>query len=607
MYFGCAHGMYFVCVCAGCACWVCAGYVHRVCVGCVLGVCWVRAGCAHRVCMLGVCVCALGVTALFCVRMPGVAVLVSVLVMVTVALEATHPDMSHCTSRLSELPGQPLCQYRAPGQRGPQAAGPPNTNPRLWALSNANTQFALRLYQHLADATPVNNIFLSPLSISTAFAMTKLAACGDTLRQLTEVSQRHSRGSVQSTWQLTPSMCMGGCVCGGVGAVCVGGAVCVWWGVCVCVVGRVCVRVVGRVCVCGGGACVCVVGRCVCVWWGEPTLDWSETMMPSHRPQVFKFDTIAEKTSDQTHYFFAKLNCRFYRKINGSSELVSANRLFGEQSLNFNQTFQNISQAVYNAKIIPVNFKYQPEQARAVINGWVAEHTEQRIQDVVPENTLTSNTALVLVNAIYFKGWWKSTFNKEVTTVMDFYRNATSHCKTPMMYQSSSFRFGRFPADGVKVIELPYGTGKVTMVLVLPLPRVSLFEVESKLNTEKLDLWLSSLRSQTVDLTLPKFRVQTSFSVKESLQEMGLLDLFNPEKANLQGLVDGLSDGLYVSDAFHKAFLEVSSKAPFTLHPLPGQGYRPAPSSPIPPDTNPQLSANPSPPIAPPSPPAVRM
>uniref|UniRef100_A0A4W3GI38 Antithrombin-III n=1 Tax=Callorhinchus milii TaxID=7868 RepID=A0A4W3GI38_CALMI len=508
MYFGCAHGMYFVCVCAGCACWVCAGYVHRVCVGCVLGVCWVRAGCAHRVCMLGVCVCALGVTALFCVRMPGVAVLVSVLVMVTVALEATHPDMSHCTSRLSELPGQPLCQYRAPGQRGPQAAGPPNTNPRLWALSNANTQFALRLYQHLADATPVNNIFLSPLSISTAFAMTKLAACGDTLRQLTE---------------------------------------------------------------------------------------------------VFKFDTIAEKTSDQTHYFFAKLNCRFYRKINGSSELVSANRLFGEQSLNFNQTFQNISQAVYNAKIIPVNFKYQPEQARAVINGWVAEHTEQRIQDVVPENTLTSNTALVLVNAIYFKGWWKSTFNKEVTTVMDFYRNATSHCKTPMMYQSSSFRFGRFPADGVKVIELPYGTGKVTMVLVLPLPRVSLFEVESKLNTEKLDLWLSSLRSQTVDLTLPKFRVQTSFSVKESLQEMGLLDLFNPEKANLQGLVDGLSDGLYVSDAFHKAFLEVSSKAPFTLHPLPGQGYRPAPSSPIPPDTNPQLSANPSPPIAPPSPPAVRM
>lgn len=74
-------------------------------------------------------------------------------------------------------------------------------------------------------------------------------------------------------------------------------------------------------------------------------------------PQVFEFDTIKEKTSDQVHFFFAKLNCRLYRKKDKTTELISANRLFGDKSLTFNQTYQNISEMVYGAKLLPLNFK----------------------------------------------------------------------------------------------------------------------------------------------------------------------------------------------------------------------------------------------------------
>ena len=72
---------------------------------------------------------------------------------------------------------------------------------------------------------------------------------------------------------------------------------------------------------------------------------------------MFEFDTIKEKTSDQVHFFFAKLNCRLYRKKHNTVELVSANRLFGEKSLTFRETFQNISEVVYGAKLMPLNFK----------------------------------------------------------------------------------------------------------------------------------------------------------------------------------------------------------------------------------------------------------
>lgn len=73
--------------------------------------------------------------------------------------------------------------------------------------------------------------------------------------------------------------------------------------------------------------------------------------------QVFEFDTIKEKTSDQVHFFFAKLNCRLYRKTHKSVELVSANRLFGEKTFEFNDNYQNISEIVYGAKLLPLNFK----------------------------------------------------------------------------------------------------------------------------------------------------------------------------------------------------------------------------------------------------------
>ena len=76
---------------------------------------------------------------------------------------------------------------------------------------------------------------------------------------------------------------------------------------------------------------------------------------------MFEFDTIKEKTSDQVHFFFAKLNCRLYRKKDETTELISANRLFGDKSLNFNETYQNISETVYGAKLLPLNFKVTPD------------------------------------------------------------------------------------------------------------------------------------------------------------------------------------------------------------------------------------------------------
>ncbi|KAG7218888.1 hypothetical protein INR49_019474 [Caranx melampygus] len=364
-----------------------------------------------------------------------------------------------------DLPLEPRCIYRSPDPENPNEESEPvpeSTNPRVWELSKANGRFALSLYKQLSvSRTPASNIFMSPISVSTAFAMTKLGACDQTLEQIMK---------------------------------------------------------------------------------------------------VFEFDTIKEKTSDQVHFFFAKLNCRLYRKKDETTELISANRLFGDKSLVFNETYQNISETVYGAKLLPLNFKDNPEQARTTINDWISNKTENRIQDTLPAGVLDSTTVLVLVNTIYFKGQWKNKFDTESVFSSDFHVSESRTCPVDMMYQETKFRYKNFLEEHIQILEMPYRGDDITMVLILPSRGTRLSQVEENLTLNKLSHWLSQMKETTVSVHVPRFRVEDSFSLKEQLQAMGLVDLFSPEAASLPGILEDGEDGLFITDAFHKAFLEVNEE-----------------------------------------------
>ncbi|KAK7126738.1 hypothetical protein R3I94_018053 [Phoxinus phoxinus] len=276
--------------------------------------------------------------------------------------------------------------------------------------------------------------------------------------------------------------------------------------------------------------------------------------------KVFRFDSIKEKTSDQVHYFFAKLNCRLYRKKHKTTELISANRLFGDKSMHFNESFQHISEMVYGAKLMPLNFKEKPEVSRLAINEWIANKTENRIKDTLPEGSIDSNTILVLVNTIYFKGQWKHKFDKQNVMKVDFHVSKTHQCPVSMMYQERKFQYAKITDDKVKILELPYNGGEITMVLILPTDGITLSEVVANMTLKKLVGWIHAMKETSVSVQVPRFRIEDSFSLKEQLTKMGLEDLFSPENASLPGMVADDGPNLYISDAYHKAFLEVNEE-----------------------------------------------
>ena len=73
------------------------------------------------------------------------------------------------------------------------------------------------------------------------------------------------------------------------------------------------------------------------------------------------------------------------------------------------------------------------EAVRREINRWVEQKTKDKIQDILPAGSVHSDTALVLANAIYFKGAWASAFEKAATSTQPFHLSASSQADVRLM------------------------------------------------------------------------------------------------------------------------------------------------------------------------------
>ncbi|KAH7972751.1 hypothetical protein HPB52_016626 [Rhipicephalus sanguineus] len=235
-----------------------------------------------------------------------------------------------------------------------------------------------------------------------------------------------------------------------------------------------------------------------------------------------------------------------------------ANRLYSEKTFVVLEDYLATLKKFYDSTVVPVNFKTEAEAARVAINAWVEEATKSKIKDLLPNGVVDSDTALVLVNAIYFKGLWKDQFNPKVTCLQEFHTSKESSKEVDMMYKQSRFGINTTCTDlNANAIEIPYRGGKTSMVIVLPHEVDGLAKLEVALTPSKLSDILNGFHYKTVALSLPRFRIEYSVNLKQTLRSMGVKDLFS-NNANLSG-INGKRD-LTVSAAVHKAFVEVNEE-----------------------------------------------
>ncbi|MEQ8455036.1 MAG: serpin family protein [Sandaracinaceae bacterium] len=238
-------------------------------------------------------------------------------------------------------------------------------------------------------------------------------------------------------------------------------------------------------------------------------------------------------------------------------ELRVANRIFAKQGMDIQPDFAAITRERYGAPMELISFS-PPEAARAHINRWVAEQTRERIDELLPSGALDATTRMVLTNAVYFLGNWKTQFPEDATREEPFYVNGEG---VPARTMHLTHSFGFAHRDGAQLLEMPYVGDALSMVIVLPDAQDGLPALEEGLTAEQLAQWTSDLEEQPVTVSLPRFRLEMDepLELKETLRAMGMPLPFQAD-ADFSGMSapSDPDERLSIDEAYHMAFIEVT-------------------------------------------------
>ncbi|KAJ8010500.1 hypothetical protein DPEC_G00075740 [Dallia pectoralis] len=263
------------------------------------------------------------------------------------------------------------------------------------------------------------------------------------------------------------------------------------------------------------------------------------------------------------HVGFSKLMGEL-KKQRALYKLSLANRLYGEKSYQFVETFLTAIENHYMSELEPVDFKSNPETARQNINTWVEMQTEEKIKDLLPKGIVDDLTRLVLVNAIYFKGSWEKKFTETNTRDAQFRLNKRDTMPVKMMYQKAEFPIMMVYEARSLVLEFPYVGNQLSMLIMLPKDieddTTGLEKLEKQLTYENFVQWTRPdyMNTVEVEVSLPKFKLEESLDLKETLAGMGMMDAFDKCKCDFSGM--SLNNDLVLSKVIHKACVEVNEE-----------------------------------------------
>jgi serine protease inhibitor len=245
----------------------------------------------------------------------------------------------------------------------------------------------------------------------------------------------------------------------------------------------------------------------------------------------------------------------FKGRDNASHDLALriANAPFAQRDTVFQPAFLDALASRFGAGVRLVDYKSDAEGARRQINGWVNDATEKRIPELLTPGILDALTRLVLVNAIYLKAPWETPFSPEATEAAPFTRLDGSSVDVPTMFLQESFEYAEGP--GWRAVELPYVGGSLAMTIIVP---DDMAAYEQQLDTDSFAALTAALGPHEVDLTLPRFEIETKADLAALLGELGMPLAFDPDRADFSGIT--AQEQLFIAHVVHQANISVDEK-----------------------------------------------
>jgi serpin B len=251
----------------------------------------------------------------------------------------------------------------------------------------------------------------------------------------------------------------------------------------------------------------------------------------------------------------ASINARLNSQ-NDAYKLSVANAIWMQNEYPILDSYKNVVTSAYGAEARNLDFVSDAEPSRKTINSWVADKTNQKILELLPQGSIDAMTRLVITNAIYFKGTWVKEFEKNKTKDGVFTVNGLQKVNIPFMYrQDEEAIFNYMENSDLQMLEMGYKGDTLSMIVLLP--KKDITKLENTFTLENLNGWKTKLVEQRVNVVFPKFKFTTNREISNDMKELGIKDAFT-DQADFSGIAT--AEKLSVTNVYHKAFVEVNEE-----------------------------------------------
>lgn len=231
----------------------------------------------------------------------------------------------------------------------------------------------------------------------------------------------------------------------------------------------------------------------------------------------------------------------------GDTKCEFTNSIWYESSLPIMPQFASDIQNIFHGSIFPIWLGN--EYGKNAVNEFVNEQTHGMIPQMLAQ---PMDVRLAFLNTTYFKGGWKTEFDKKYSSDEVFYNADGTESEATYMNRHDYLTY--CAADYMKGVVLPYAGDRYTMTVIQPDGNADFDTMLSKMTPSKLVALQESAKTKEVYLSIPKFEAELNIMINPYLMKMGFNKIFYP------GISSASDHYLQLTEVVHAVKIKVDEE-----------------------------------------------